>query len=967
MSILQRGSTTSATATTAAQVVSKPTGVIAGDVEYAMQYDGVTAPTLLAGWTQIISGTDGGTSKVLFSAKLAGGAEPASYTFTAGSTVNTVALSAFSGANQATLFEQASIVLTNNAVPNSVTPTQDNSVQILFYGIDVTATVTTAPSGGPGTYALLAVVSNTGFGTLAIYSRTLGVGTAGTVIPAPTTGIVWSTGTTKHAGTFVIKPAAVITTPGGGFKKLLLALGYFSVLAMMYPVAAPDIGGWTTPVPVTATGATTALLMDQAQAGSRLYYVANTGTNPASSTTWAGTGLQGNGAGEVYFWNGTNIIDSNNQTSPGGVGTLYGTDPTQPSSSVKAFKNWSWVCPRRTGGVIGSASTELCNGLFTSAVGRVASPDMWYFKAGDTFDLKIDLAVFTADGSLGIPGGADATHIQVLARYGPLTAARPKFIHPSANYGFVYRSPYSGGQLFNNVVFSGIEFNGHDRPGALAGDSFNVQILGTTTADRNILWEDMNFTGGSGFIWQLSSGTMKFRRCLLRDAFHANNHGSGMYLQNTQASILQIDDCLIGRNGFATDPSISNSAFQTLARNLYADQAIDRTNSYIKNTVFLYGASADQIRCGIPLENCFFMGDISNSVQGATYLYDNLASNPLKITGITGNGVTTTVTTNATAFGGGFANWNIGTGTPLCISGSGLAGFDVTDVAVTVLNTTQFTYPSAGNGTPSQAFVGIHGDSQGHTGVPPAKNCIHQAFINPTNLNDPDTSGNIGNTYGGSGIGFGMGWQTEEAFGLIYTAAGLAPGTVSAGNPWGFSYGSQGWYNLYHNKLTGFNLHDNIGYGTPTSVPLGIQDGMNAGVAGNPSYDSFVLGVTGVLNNTHQNSKYVAGAGTSVSGFHTYTQYPGGSATDVSNTTETLGLIRYATTAAAKASEVTWLAPDRTWKTYMATLMPVSSKDGTVEAYATWDTMQRGQWRSDMQAKAPVNYVRAGFGLAALP
>ncbi|MBK9937766.1 MAG: hypothetical protein IPP02_05120 [Chitinophagaceae bacterium] len=100
--ILQRGTSTNGTSTNASLQISKPTGVVAGDVmivNIAQRNNGVNAPTL-AGWTAISSGAiDGGSTMGALLYRVADGTEGANFTFTLGTGANnnTGSIVAFSG------------------------------------------------------------------------------------------------------------------------------------------------------------------------------------------------------------------------------------------------------------------------------------------------------------------------------------------------------------------------------------------------------------------------------------------------------------------------------------------------------------------------------------------------------------------------------------------------------------------------------------------------------------------------------------------------------------------------------------------------------------------------------------------------------------------------------------------------------------------------------------------------------
>jgi hypothetical protein len=61
------------------------------------------------------------------------------------------------------------------------------------------------------------------------------------------------------------------------------------------------------------------------QTGSRIFYISN---QEGSDQT-----------GELYFWNGTNIIDASGSTL-GSDGQPYGTDPMNPTGEIHAFNSW---------------------------------------------------------------------------------------------------------------------------------------------------------------------------------------------------------------------------------------------------------------------------------------------------------------------------------------------------------------------------------------------------------------------------------------------------------------------------------------------------------------------------------------------------------------------------------------------------------------------------------------------------
>jgi hypothetical protein len=64
----------------------------------------------------------------------------------------------------------------------------------------------------------------------------------------------------------------------------------------------------------------------------------------------------------------------------------------------------------------------------------------------------------------------------------------------------------------------------------------------------------------------------------------------------------------------------------------------------------------------------------------------------------------------------------------------------------------------------------------------------------------------------------------------------------------------------------------------------------------------------------------------------------------------------------------TWMAPQRTLKTYTADVLAlqVSSTDGMPEFFQRATQMRKGKWYEEYTARAVVNYIREGFGVAPL-
>lgn len=398
-------------------------------------------------------------------------------------------------------------------------------------------------------------------------------------------------------------------------------VGYTSGAAIPGGGTVTDIGNWTTPVPVTAVGATEADRMANTQVGTRFAFIDPvSGINPTAGT-WANTGLYGNGGGEYYFWNGTNIIDSQGNTSPGGVGVLYGTDPFTPGASVKPFKSWSFVAPRGNGSAPGSAASY-GNLEFTVAgmtSGRNAKPDWWLFKRGTTIDMTADQAEVpgATGGTLAVSAGAGPSALAVVGAYG--TGQRPKFKRPISN--FLWR--WLDGVPFTDVLYLSLWFDGTDRT-ANADPGIVLMYQGAST--QNLVLEDVVMDGGRGIVYQLCTGsTLKLRRCIVTDNYSTTSHNQGIFTSNDINSRLQVEDCIFARNGFSDDPKVmwpqTPVNENIYNRNFYLSGNCDHLNSWLDNTVSLYGASGDQPgRCGglRVRKNFFLAGYVSMEGKDTT-------------------------------------------------------------------------------------------------------------------------------------------------------------------------------------------------------------------------------------------------------------------------------------------------------------------------------------------------------------
>lgn len=366
-----------------------------------------------------------------------------------------------------------------------------------------------------------------------------------------------------------------------------------------------DVGGWTQLVPSPVDPKINAT--DLKQPGSRLIYI--------SSSSGKDT------AGRIYFWNGSQIVDQDGRASDSS-GQAYGIDPMNPSSAVKAYRRWAYVGPRANGGDIGSP------GLVGNATPstRYGYPDWWLFKRADTFDLTQDLLSFeretnpgatSVNSSLAVPGGRSATERQVVGAYGSPCLTRPRFIHPLL--GFVSRFANSYTPSFKNVVYTSLHFDGNDRP---TGETPSGIVLRTQDAtSTNILFEDIWIDAAVSDI-QHGSASVTIRRSLITDAYGPNG-AVGLYYEGKRDSILKIEESILLRNGFRSNPKLfswpprGNNSWDMFSRNLYLAGETKNMDSIVSDTVSMAGGSGDQMRLGMRVErNFFYQGYVHMGAHG---------------------------------------------------------------------------------------------------------------------------------------------------------------------------------------------------------------------------------------------------------------------------------------------------------------------------------------------------------------
>lgn len=454
-----------------------------------------------------------------------------------------------------------------------------------------TTTTTTAPVPTTSTSTSTVTKTTTTSGTTTSATAT----TPSTAATTPTTGAGTTTPVVTATTASAAALAALVNSPSIGSGSIKTA-------AASTACGVNDIGGWTVPVPAKADA--TVPLTHIKQPGSRLFYIS------------AATGSDS--TGQIYFWNGSAIIDASGSTTNSG-GQAYGTDPMNPSAAVKPFKRWAKVGPRVSGGDIGTAGMRY-NAAPTT---RAGAPDWWLFARGETFDLKSDVMSFvnevepsatnTAVTSLVVSGGRSATEPQVVGAYGSPCAARPRFVNPV--HGFVTRFDSATGTPLKNVAYLSLHFDAHDRTSG-AGSYDGITLLGQPATATNILFEDVWFDaaginiGGNGD----NNSQVTLRRSLVTDVHVAASGGveQGVFYAGGTAGSLRIEESVLLRNGFTGDPAkatwppTGTQVWNMYNRNMYLSGHTQSMKSGVFDSVSMLGSSGDQFRPGMQIERNFF-------------------------------------------------------------------------------------------------------------------------------------------------------------------------------------------------------------------------------------------------------------------------------------------------------------------------------------------------------------------------
>jgi hypothetical protein len=675
--------------------------------------------------------------------------------------------------------------------------------------------------------------------------------------------------------------------------------------------AVPEITGYTSLSPVTRNSGIS--LTSNTQPGSRIFYMSNSGVEPAQ--------------GEYYFWNGTAIIDSTGSlTGVGGV--AYGSDWRNPAGPVKSWRHIA-ACMQTQAGLapgIRSGDYGANAGSGTSQAGnpRIGYPDMWLFKRGDTFNLdtdyvdyKIYATGYTGTGSwIGLHGGADAYNLQVCCDYGATVNPRPRFIYPknkavggatvptNASYAMI---PFAG----KNVRYVGLHFDGHARDPDFTGQPVIGFWRPQPITNINIGFEDcrvdgMGFgdpTSANGVVYALNQ--VYFYRCTFTDAWAGtlnSGHISAIHSGCLDPGRLQIVDCRVARNGFKfINPARSESGSEQPAPH-------DSTLSYNRDDVVLY--LGDWYVCLIPAQSGT---SITNTVywvrvttDSGKKAYGTIFDRNLYLAGRTDMYDTLILrgASNEQWRSGGFIKNNFIQAGAVVISDWATTSEDEIQTSIYYKNVQQNVQQLSLHTSWGLMYnMGVHFSLAEYNLVTGA---------------------------------------ADEANGLGFYMASRHPNYQDT--------------TLVYNRTRNNNIRNNL-FSAGTGKAFDLYDGIPTG---NTSNDSFAV-FPSLLNNKLRNNSVITTSPISV----TYTPMPVSPGTPVAPlTTDTVstGNVAY-TSRSAYASSHGGSEPSRTLKTYLQSVgITVNSIDGVHEMVGIFNSMDRNNWPAQYSAAAINTYIRQGMG-----
>ncbi len=308
-----------------------------------------------------------------------------------------------------------------------------------------------------------------------------------------------------------------------------------------------------------------------------------------------------NDTAEVYWWNGTNIIDSNGRVANPANSEIYGTDPLNPNeAAIKPFAELLAADDDRLRTQAGTAAPRQWR--FDGLAGGY--PDWFLFRRGQVHT-KFDW-IFV--------GGKSESEPMVVSAYGPLSEGRA-IMEPDSGG----RNPFSAHNWglthnwFHQLLYS-LEIRAHY--GYLWSHTSESYAGGPVTAYiEDCYWPTLN-----GGIITYPPHKTTFRRSVISNSWQdaSEGHNQGYYTSGFLNKVT-FDEVIFYKNGFAANPLTDPDPRRTIfSRNIYAGGGAQMGHIY-RNAIIADGASgAPQMRFG---------GMIENSLILEGYWYSSTMSN----------------------------------------------------------------------------------------------------------------------------------------------------------------------------------------------------------------------------------------------------------------------------------------------------------------------------------------------------
>lgn len=672
---------------------------------------------------------------------------------------------------------------------------------------------------------------------------------------------------------------------------------------------------WDIPLPVVAVGNTPALLQAATQVGSRLYYVSySAGVIPSQVT--------------YYLWNGTNIIDNTGSTTGAG-GVAYGNDPRNPSGPVIASKYWSAVGPctedKAIGIRTGNGGGSQINPGATSfqAYTRARAPDWWLFKRGDVFNLDNDIVEYktyatawtAVDTMLSVNGGESKTTRQVVTAYGDYSNPRPKFNKPKAVAGNTPLVQRVG--TFKNVLYSNLHFDGATRNPDQIYYPYGVIGTGLDANSLNIKFQDVFFDEmGTGDICAGTNNKARaeFFRCVVTDVWSgiaSTTNISAAHSSGVPGAMVLLNQCWIARGGYAN----VNPARIEDPDAVFSDY--NSSNAYPAGSIVKKDGELYQTNLAVSAGTAFVETTSKGLFAGWRRISDfggKMARGTSRERNLYMDGPTTVLD---------------------CVVLRGPTGEQFRDGVILKRNFIQAGYINFNNNSAKSdddSFSGLFEDN--------VQQMVYQQGLHT-----------------GVGITLGIGARNVEVNRHIIT------GAQQATSVWGISLAAIGsavdiigdvvWAKTRNNKFKDCII--DAGAGTPVQLTDGVR--VTSGAVAQPQ------AVYPMLTDNHfEDTVFISSSANPNSVYTALTEAP------TTNTTTTFTNCERFANRAAAASAKGYTNTERTVATYAADVLGlnVRSVDGVHEMVQIAKTMSQQNWPANMQSKALVNYVRAGWGKSAL-